>query len=127
MLACCYAVGGARVNGLDHQIKNYFELDIGQKPECAPWNAADILLITWVGINDCAWRGDVNSRMKLLMNAHQHLFNLGARNFLFINLPTSPFISWHTSNTPFINIIGSQPYLQRVERRARRRSLPIRQ
>jgi hypothetical protein len=43
MVAYCYAVGGARVDGVEHQIKNYFEHDIGQKPEWARWDAADTL------------------------------------------------------------------------------------
>jgi hypothetical protein len=43
MLAYCYAVGGARVDGVDHQIKQYFERDIGGKPAWARWGATDTL------------------------------------------------------------------------------------
>ena len=61
------------VDGVDHQIRLYFERDIGQKPEWARWDATDTLFrkhcrsfcgyrlwiilaiaVTWVGINDCA-------------------------------------------------------------------------
>jgi hypothetical protein len=43
MVAYCYAVGGAGVDDVEHQVKNYFERDIGQKPEWARWDVTDTL------------------------------------------------------------------------------------
>jgi hypothetical protein len=43
MLAYCYARGGARVDGVDYQIQEYFERHIAQKPEWARWDAMDTL------------------------------------------------------------------------------------
>jgi len=49
----CYAVGGAGVDDVEHQIKDDFERDIGQKPEWARWDATDTLF----GKQDlCYWR-----------------------------------------------------------------------
>jgi hypothetical protein len=33
------------------------------------------------------WGGSVDAKMKMLMAAQKRLFDAGARNFLFINLP----------------------------------------
>jgi len=91
MLAYCYAVGGAMVDGVNNQIRNVFPLEVGKdlKSERAPrdWDPTNTLFVTWVGINDCAFGGDIQAKMLTLETAHQHLYAAGARNFLFINLP----------------------------------------
>ena len=48
MLAYCYAVGGARVDGVEYQIEHDFEGDIRGKPDWAPWAAEDTLFGEWV-------------------------------------------------------------------------------
>ena len=48
MLAYCYAVGGARVDGVEYQIEHDFEGDIRGKPVWAPWDAEDTLFGEWV-------------------------------------------------------------------------------
>lgn len=43
MLVYCYAVGGARVDGVKAQIKQRFLPEVGLKPEWARWSADDTL------------------------------------------------------------------------------------
>jgi len=88
----CFAVGGATVHGVARQVQDNFLPTVGQKPDWAPWTSSDTLFLTWVGINDCARvKNDrtqyMNECMKTLMEQQTTLYDFGARNFLFINIP----------------------------------------
>jgi len=87
LLVYDYAKGGARVYSVKNQIQIMFKLQIGQKPAWAPWTAEDTLFITWVGINDAAWSSEHKGNVKMLFEAQETLYNSGARNFLFVNIP----------------------------------------
>ncbi|KAJ7903485.1 hypothetical protein B0H14DRAFT_2665039 [Mycena olivaceomarginata] len=87
LLVYDYAQGGARVAQVKNQIQVMFKLQISQKPAWAPWTAENALFITWVGINDAAWSSENEGTVKVLFEAQETLYNSGARNFLFVNIP----------------------------------------
>ncbi|KAJ7198851.1 hypothetical protein GGX14DRAFT_373690 [Mycena pura] len=87
LLVYDYAWGGSRVPDVKTQIEVIFRQHIGEKPARAPWTATDTLFITWVGINDSAWSSENSENLKNLFEAHETLYNTGARNFLFANIP----------------------------------------
>ncbi|KAK7685612.1 hypothetical protein QCA50_011479 [Cerrena zonata] len=85
-----YAIGGHRVDGVVHQIQNRFIPDIGDKPDGARWSSDDTLFVTWIGINDLAFTKDrktVDDSLGKLFEQQARLYELGARNFLFIDVP----------------------------------------
>ncbi|TDL21459.1 hypothetical protein BD410DRAFT_789564 [Rickenella mellea] len=91
LLAYDYAVGGQDVHGVGWQVDKLFLPDVGKKPEWARWCEEDTLFITWVGINDCARAAFAQSTheasLKRLFVAQDKLYENGARNFLFIDVP----------------------------------------
>ncbi|KAJ6551725.1 hypothetical protein B0H19DRAFT_1158709 [Mycena capillaripes] len=87
LLVYDYAKGGSRVYNVKNQIQVMFKLQISQKPAWVPWTAEDTLFITWVGINDAAWGSDHGHNLEMLFEAQETLYNSGARNFLFVNIP----------------------------------------
>ncbi|KAI0831318.1 hypothetical protein BC628DRAFT_1353198 [Trametes gibbosa] len=89
LLVYDYAVGGDSVQGVRKQIQVHFLPRMGEKPEWAPWGAEDSLFVTWVGINDCARLDidDIPAVLDDLFEEQGQLYNVGARNFLFIDVP----------------------------------------
>ncbi|KAJ7471185.1 hypothetical protein B0H11DRAFT_2159096 [Mycena galericulata] len=87
LLVYNYAMGGARVYIVNNQIQVMFRKQIAEKPYWAPWTSADTLFITWVGINDVAWSADPVDNLKMVLEGQETLYNDGARNFLFVNVP----------------------------------------
>ena len=45
------------------------------------------LILSWVGINDCARDDDFSSHMSDLSELHDELYDAGARNFVFVDVP----------------------------------------
>ncbi|KZV69485.1 carbohydrate esterase family 16 protein [Peniophora sp. CONT] len=91
LLVYDYAVGGDRVESLERQVgRSGFET-IRDKPDWAPWTAADSLFVAWFGINDCAYinagRGEEKSSISALFAYQERLYEAGARNFMFIDVP----------------------------------------
>ncbi|KAH9854242.1 SGNH hydrolase-type esterase domain-containing protein [Lenzites betulinus] len=89
LLVYDFAVGGDNVRGVRNQIHLRFLPHMGEKPEWAPWSAENSLFVTWVGINDCA-RLDMDglpAALDSLFEEQEQLYNVGARNFLFIDVP----------------------------------------
>ncbi|KAJ7113267.1 SGNH hydrolase-type esterase domain-containing protein [Mycena crocata] len=91
-----YAVGGARVPALgrggavETQVNKYFlEGYAMQAAEDGglPWDAADSMFVTWVGINDCAYAQTHTDTLDLLFSLEEKLYAAGARIFLFIDVP----------------------------------------
>jgi len=85
-----YAKGGDRVPGVKYQIRDLFLPGVGKKPAWAAWTECETLFVTWVGINDCAYLNieSVQDVVDSLLSVQQDLYDAGARNFLFIDLPT---------------------------------------
>ncbi|CCM04610.1 uncharacterized protein FIBRA_06792 [Fibroporia radiculosa] len=84
-----YAVGGDTVRGVSTQVRAGFLPGAGQKPTWAPWSSTDALFITWIGINDCGFGGkeQIQKSINKLFEEQEELFSVGARNFLFIDIP----------------------------------------
>ncbi|KAF9013884.1 hypothetical protein BDQ17DRAFT_1396000 [Cyathus striatus] len=88
LLVYDYAVGGHTVAGVSNQVESWFLPEIGKRPEGAAWSSENTLFVTWVGINDCAF-SDIHERtLEKLFDIQEKLYNVGARNFLFIDVPT---------------------------------------
>ncbi|KAF8625822.1 hypothetical protein AX15_005202 [Amanita polypyramis BW_CC] len=87
LLVYDYARGGDTMDGVKHQITNWFLPKGGTKPDWAPWSADTSLFITWIGINDCAYHADCSGPIKSLLELHEELYEAGSRNFLFIDVP----------------------------------------
>ncbi|KAF8910985.1 hypothetical protein CPB84DRAFT_1672002 [Gymnopilus junonius] len=83
-----YAKGGDIVQGIQRQFERLFLPDLSKRPDWAPWTESQTLFITWVGINDCALGLDPRSTIKHLFSIQEKLFEIGARNFMFIDVPT---------------------------------------
>ncbi|CAL1704183.1 unnamed protein product [Somion occarium] len=102
----------------DHKpnwIQRHFIPKVGQKPDWAPWSSDDTLFITWVGINDCAFiatEKNIRDSMDKLFEQQDHLYVLGARNFLFIDVPPihrSPAVPvGRAESTSLINKLWNQ-------------------
>jgi len=89
-----YAIGGATISrqdiGIGQQIQHNFLSTAGQHPAWAPWNEADTLFVTWIGINDCAYlrtKMQTEQLLGTLFKNQEKLYQSGARNFLFIEVP----------------------------------------
>lgn len=73
---------------------NQFLNGAGKKPASTPWTSSNALFSVWIGINDIGntfWLSDRPAFSDTLLNAGfaqvEKLYNTGARNFLFINVP----------------------------------------
>lgn len=92
ILVHCFAVGGDTVHGVVKQVQRDFLPGVGTQPDWAQWTSSNSLFVTWVGINDCAFMsGNQEEYAKECMNTvfeqQAVLYGLGARNFLFIDVP----------------------------------------
>ncbi|KAF9036805.1 hypothetical protein BJ165DRAFT_1354512 [Panaeolus papilionaceus] len=101
-----YAYGGATIDAklvtpytptvlsLTDQV-NQFLSTVANKPASTPWTSDNSLFSIWIGINDIGnsyyQSGDRGAFSDTLLNAEfalvQKLYNAGARNFLFVNVP----------------------------------------
>jgi len=101
-----YAYGGATIDAslvtpyeptvlsLTDQV-NEFLNSAASKPASTPWTSSNSLFSVWIGINDIGNSygngGDRSAFSDTLLNAYfalvQKLYNVGARNFLFVNVP----------------------------------------
>lgn len=106
LLTYNYAYGGATIDAnlvapytptvlsLTDQV-NQFLSGAATKPASTPWKSANALFSIWIGINDIGnsyyLSGDRAAFSDTLLNAEfalvQKLYNVGARNFLFVNVP----------------------------------------
>ncbi|KAI0628908.1 hypothetical protein C8Q77DRAFT_1076590 [Trametes polyzona] len=88
-----YAIAGDTVARMKlKQVSKEFLPHLGAHPEWAPWLPSDTLFVTWIGINDCTWnlRLKVSSAQATIddyFGAQEKLYNAGARNFCFIDVP----------------------------------------
>jgi len=102
LLVYDYAKGGDTVTGVRHQIQSKFLPNVGQKPDWASWSSDKSLFITWIGINDCAFSREHASNLKSLFSVQEELYDSGARNFLFIDVPPihrSPAVPKHREDS----------------------------
>ncbi|KZT09511.1 carbohydrate esterase family 16 protein [Laetiporus sulphureus 93-53] len=89
LLVYDYAQGGDNVSGVRTKVYREFLKTVAKKPEWARWSEADSLFVTWVGINDCAFATErtVPKYVDSLFDLQEDLYNAGARNFLYIDVP----------------------------------------
>ena len=98
ILAYDYAVPGATVQGLKWQVKEWFLPHAAQKPTWAPWTSDNSLfcisslffvlrVVIWIGINDMGIGFDPQQQLKMLFKAQNLVYDAGARNFVFFNVP----------------------------------------
>ncbi|PPR01412.1 hypothetical protein CVT24_006250 [Panaeolus cyanescens] len=79
---------------MDDQVDIFLD-NLASKPATTPWTSKNSLFSFWIGINDIGnsfWLpGDRGDFSDVLMNRYfelvQKLYNVGARNFLFVNVP----------------------------------------
>ncbi|OSC97117.1 carbohydrate esterase family 16 protein [Trametes coccinea BRFM310] len=105
LLVYDYAVGGHTVEGVRKQVQVNFLPRVGGRPNWACWSAEDTLFVTWIGINDCARLelSDIPATLDDLFAEQELLYETGARNFLFIDVPPidrSPVGVAFTRNDP---------------------------
>ncbi|KAJ7627131.1 hypothetical protein FB45DRAFT_991263 [Roridomyces roridus] len=102
-----YAFGGATINAslvtpfeptvlsLIDQVNEFLTGGVASKPASTPWTSANALFSVWIGVNDMAgsWfePGDRGVFAETLLGEYfaliQKLVAVGARNFLFLNVP----------------------------------------
>ncbi|KAJ7166386.1 hypothetical protein C8R43DRAFT_985757 [Mycena crocata] len=102
-----YAFGGATINAslvapfeptvlsLIDQVNEFLTGGVAGKPPATPWTSANALFSVWIGVNDMAgsWfqPGDRGAFADILLDEYfalmQKLYAVGARNFLFLNVP----------------------------------------
>ncbi|GJE87151.1 carbohydrate esterase family 16 protein [Phanerochaete sordida] len=94
LLVYDYAIGGQDLQGFSHQVKMLYVKSLAPKPEWAQWTAQDTLFVSWIGINDCGklfghLESDaaMNAYQQKLFHSLQEVYDTGARNFLFIDVP----------------------------------------
>ncbi|PVG02300.1 hypothetical protein CPB86DRAFT_823124 [Serendipita vermifera] len=79
-----YATNGHTVSGINYQIRQKF---LELNPPTFSWSGQDTLFVTWVGINDLAFSQDHETILGRLFELQWQLYEKGARNFLFIDVP----------------------------------------
>ncbi|KAI8998626.1 hypothetical protein BD414DRAFT_453552 [Trametes punicea] len=114
LLVYDYAIGGHTIEGVRKQVQVNFLPRAGEKPEWAPWRADNSLFITWIGINDCALLGleDIPSALDELFLEQERLYEAGARNFLFIDVPPihrTPVEGYSYVISPGLAFSGTDP------------------
>jgi len=92
LLVFDYALSGAIARDLCHrQVERSFLKGAGNqaaRPESAKeWNAGNALFVSWIGINDIGRGWSSKTSLDILFEAQEMLYDAGARNFLFIDIP----------------------------------------
>jgi len=85
------------VRGVRQQILHYLSKN---EKEPGFWEANNTLFVTWVGVNDCGSvsEAQIEHNIKELFTYQERLYAVGARNFLFIDVPPihlSPAVADH--------------------------------
>ncbi|CUA72711.1 hypothetical protein RSOLAG22IIIB_10245 [Rhizoctonia solani] len=100
LLAYDYAISGNNITGYTSQVQTEFLPTAGQKPADIPWTADNSIFISWIGINDLASATvSIESTIAQIMQQQQNLYTLGARNFVFVNVPPWDRAPLGTGNT----------------------------
>ncbi|CAE7099416.1 unnamed protein product [Rhizoctonia solani] len=104
-----YAVSGNQVAGVSNQINQDFlsSQGAGNKPSYAPWTATNSLFSTFIGINDLNSGAPVAATINTLFSLQETLYNTGARNFLFINVPPTNRCPFSNNNATLASLISS--------------------
>ncbi|CAE6486216.1 unnamed protein product [Rhizoctonia solani] len=88
LMAYDYAISGNNITGYVSQVQTEFIPTAGQKPADVPWTADNSIFVSWIGINDLASATvAIEPTIARIMEQQQNLYTLGARNFIFINVP----------------------------------------
>ncbi|CAE6444270.1 unnamed protein product [Rhizoctonia solani] len=100
LMALDYAIAGNNITGYTSQVQTEFIPTAGQKPADVPWTADNSIFVSWIGINDLASATvSIESTISQIMQQQQNLYTLGARNFLFVNVPPWDRAPLGTTNT----------------------------
>jgi len=109
-----------------NQIEQEFLPGLGKKPASVPWTAADSLFVIFDGINDVLnIDGNPNQVtaqqpfFTLYTNLVNELYNVGARNFLFIGVPAidlTPFVMQQGPNNPALAKTSLELWNQNVQK-----------
>jgi hypothetical protein len=117
-----FAFGGASADGVRAQIDVKFLPYAGKKPTWASWESHnslfcilspfcfDICLIyavTWVGINDVAIGFNPRDQLTVLFQKQASLYEVGARHFIFFNIPPTDRSPGGRLATPVLLNIGN--------------------
>ncbi|KAF7317609.1 Gdsl-like lipase/acylhydrolase family protein [Mycena kentingensis (nom. inval.)] len=82
-----YAIsGGQIVTSMQKQVEEQFLETAGLHPDFCPWASNNSLFASWIGINDIN-RSVVSERLPLEFTLQDEMYKVGARNFLFLNVP----------------------------------------
>ena len=99
MLVHDFAIAGHVVQGVEQQVNNGFLPNAGTHPDWAPWKSNDsifcipfhwnelLIPVTFVGINDVSANLDISVQISLYFTLQASLYNTGARNFVFYQVP----------------------------------------
>lgn len=93
LLVYDYAITGDTVARVKiKQVGKEFLPHVGSHPAWAPWTGSDTLFLTWIGINDCTWNlrlqaSSAQASLDDLFAAQEKLYQSGARNFCFVDVP----------------------------------------
>ncbi|KAJ1301611.1 hypothetical protein OPQ81_008859 [Rhizoctonia solani] len=104
-----YAVSGNEVSGVSNQVNQDFlsSQGAGNKPSYAPWIATNSLFSTFIGINDLNRGAPVAATIDRIFSLQETLYNTGARNFLFINVPPTNRCPFSNNNATLASLISS--------------------
>ncbi|KDN42704.1 hypothetical protein RSAG8_06661, partial [Rhizoctonia solani AG-8 WAC10335] len=104
-----YAVSGNEVSGVSNQVNQDFlsSQGAGNKPSYAPWTATNSLFSTFIGINDLNRGAPIAATINTLFSLQETLYNTGARNFLFINVPPTNRCPFSNNNATLASLISS--------------------
>ncbi|CAE6497020.1 unnamed protein product [Rhizoctonia solani] len=104
-----YAVSGNEVSGVSNQINEDFlsSQGAGNKPSYAPWTATNTLFSTFIGINDLNRGAPVASTINRIFTLQETLYNTGARNFLFVNVPPTNRCPFSNNNATLASLVTS--------------------
>ncbi|KAF8601026.1 hypothetical protein BDV93DRAFT_525070 [Ceratobasidium sp. AG-I] len=100
-----YAVSGNTVSGVGNQVINDFLPNAGTKPAYAPWDATNSLFATFIGINDLNLGEDITPDIAHLIDLQESPYDVGARNFLFVNVPPTNRAPFSHNNATLASLI----------------------
>ncbi|CAE6350880.1 unnamed protein product [Rhizoctonia solani] len=104
-----YAVSGNEVSGVSNQVNEDFlsSQGAGNKPSYAPWTATNTLFSTFIGINDLNRGAPVAATISRIFSLQETLYNTGARNFLFVNVPPTNRCPFSNNNATLASLVTS--------------------
>src|SRR5271169_6175657 len=119
MLVYDYAKWSATVQHVTLQVNNEFLPHAAQKPSWARWTAKNSLfcipsvligvltVVTWVGINDMSYMRNPPDQLNALFQLQDQLYDVGARNFVFLTIPPFDRPPWGIPCSPLLHLLAA--------------------